>query len=131
MENQQQKKIRVYYDGLCNLCAGIMDNVEKSSKGGIFEHKDITKGELPQGMSLEEAMHDVHVVDEAGRMHKGADAVLKMFEYYPHLTWLATLGRLPGVDLLAAAIYRIIEKTRYWIFGRKGNNRQFEGQQKP
>lgn len=117
MESQQ--KITVFYDGMCNLCSGLMDTVESSSKGSAFVHADISKGALPQGVTQAEAMRDVHVVDEAGKVHKGADAVLKILEQYPRWRPLVWLGRLPVFNLIAAALYRIVEKTRYWIFGRK------------
>ena len=115
----QNKKITVYYDGLCNLCSGVMDTVSTSSIGSEVEHKDISKDQLPEGITKEAAMHDVHVIDADGHMYKGADAVIKIFEQYPRLRWLAAIGRLPGIHLLAKGIYRVVEKTRYAIFGRK------------
>jgi len=118
MENQP-KKIHIYYDGMCNLCSGLMDTVENSSKGGAFERIDVTKGKLPPDKTYEQAMRDMHVVDENGQIYRGAQAVLKIFEQYPHLRWIAPIGRLPGFNLFAAGIYRLVAETRYWIFGRK------------
>lgn len=63
-------------------------------------------------------MRDVHVVDESGNVRKGADAVLFIFERYPRWRFLARVGRLPGVYMLVRGLYRVVEKTRYWIFGR-------------
>ena len=117
--NTHDKKITVYYDGLCNLCSGVMDTVAASSISSTVGHKDISKDELPIGITKEQAMHDVHVIDAEGRMYKGADAVMMIFEQYPHLRWLAAVGRLPGIHLIARGIYRIVEKTRYLLFGRK------------
>ena len=113
------KKIHIYYDGVCNLCSGLMDTVEKSSQGAKFERIDVTQGNLPPGKSYREAMHDMHVVDKDGQVYRGAQAVLKIFEQYPHLRWMATIGRVPGMGLVATVLYRIVAETRYWIFGRK------------
>ena len=118
MENQPGK-IHIYYDGVCNLCSGVMDKIDKSSKAQTFEMNDVTRGQLPPGKSFEQSMRDMHVVDEKGNVYAGAQAVLKIFEQYPHLAWLAPIGRLPGMNFIAAGLYRIVAVTRYWIFGRK------------
>ncbi len=118
-EQGKRQKIAIYYDGLCNLCAGLADKVDASQKESTFELKDIHKAGTLGDMAMDEAMHDVHVVDETGKMYKGADAILRIFAEYPHLKWLAKIGSLPGFRQLAMLIYRLVEKTRYWIFGRK------------
>jgi predicted DCC family thiol-disulfide oxidoreductase YuxK len=116
---ESQPKITVYYDGVCNLCSSLMATVAQSSHGSAFAPVDISGGQLPQGVSKEAAMHDVHVVDAQGRVYKGADAVLKILEQYPRLRFLSSLGRAPASSHIAAGVYRLVEKTRYWIFGRK------------
>ena len=112
-------KIYVYYDGVCNLCSGIVGTMSTSSKASAFTPVDISKGILPSGMTKKEAMGDVHIVDENGIMYKGIDAVLKILEQYPNLRTLASLGRLPVIYGILAGVYRVVEKSRYWIFGRK------------
>lgn len=114
-----QKKVEIYYDGVCNLCAGLADTIDLSDRKDSFELKDISKGHLPQDVDFSEAMHDVHVVDETGAVYQGADAVLKVLEHYPRLKWLAAIGWLPGFHGIAKLTYRVVEETRYWIFGRK------------
>ncbi len=115
----ESQRITVYYDGVCNLCSGLMDTVDKSSHGSSFVHADISQGSLPEGVTQAEAMRDVHVVDQAGRLHKGADAVFNILEQYPRWRLIVWMGRLPVFNLVAAGLYRAVEKTRYWIFGRK------------
>ena len=95
-----------------------MDTVSDSSQKVTIAAHDISKGDLPAGISREAAMRDVHVVDENGHVYRGSEAVLRVFEEYPRLRWIATVGRWPVFRQLAAVTYRIIEKTRYWIFGR-------------
>jgi len=116
---ESQPKITVYYDGVCNLCSGLMDTIGTSSKGDAVARVDITKGALPAGVTQQEALHDMHVLDSDGRMYKGADAVLKIMEQYSHLAFLVRLGRMPVLHTIAEGMYRVVEKTRYWIFGRK------------
>ena len=113
------KKITIYYDGVCNLCSGLMDTIATSDKKDMFTGVDASTAELPPGVTKEDAMHDIHVVDEEGRAHRGIDGVLKVFETYPQLKFLATIGRLPGFYVLGKALYRCVEQTRYYIWGRK------------
>lgn len=119
METESKPKVKIYYDGVCNLCAGLAETVDLSKRGSAFALNDISKGELPSGVSMAEAMRDIHAIDESGKMYRGADAVMRILREYPHLRWIAVIGSLPGFSLIAMLIYRIIEKTRYWIFGRK------------
>lgn len=119
MEEQSKPKISIYYDGSCNLCSGLTDRIDLSEHGSAFTLTDISKGRLPVGVSKEEAMHDVHVVDQNGRMYRGVDAVLRILEEYPRLRWLAVIGSFPGFRQLFMFMYRIVERTRYSIFGRK------------
>ena len=118
MDGEIKPKVQIYYDGVCNLCSGLMDSIDHSEQGTRFELKDAHINPLPEGVTMDAAMRDMYVTDEKG-MYKGADAVIRIMREYPHLKWLAALASLPGFHLLAKGIYRIVEKTRYWIFGRK------------
>ena len=114
-----QRVITVYYDGVCNLCYGIVNTMNTSSKRNMFVPIDVSDGALPAGLTKEAVLRDVHVVDAEGKMRVGVDGVLTILEQYPRLHTLARIGRVPGIHALAAGIYRIIERSRYWIFGRK------------
>lgn len=115
---RMNKKLTIYYDGVCNLCAGLADDLAASSQKDRFDMRDISEGTLPQGVSHDEAMHDVHVEDE-GTMYRGADAVLRILGTYPRWRLLARLGMWPGFHLVAVLLYRAVEKTRYSFFGRR------------
>ena len=119
METENKPRVKIYYDGVCNLCAGLADTIDASVHGSQFALNDISKGLLPAGLSKEEALHDVHVIDENGHMYRGADAILRVLQEYPRMKLLATIGALPGFRQILMLIYRIVEMTRYWIFGRK------------
>lgn len=119
MENKPEPKVKIYYDGVCNLCAGLAETIDLSKRGSHFALSDISTSILPEGVSKEAAMRDVHVIDEGGKMYRGSDAVMRILREYPHLRWIGIIGSLPGFSLIAMLIYRLVEKTRYWIFGRK------------
>lgn len=115
---ERQPDMKVYYDGTCNLCIAAIGAVSRSSAGASVASVDVTKGELPPGVSLEAAMRDVHVVGTDGSVRKGAEAVLAIIERYPAWRWAALLGRLPLLRQCAQGMYRVVAGTRYWIFGR-------------
>ena len=114
-----EKKIHIYYDGICNLCAGAMEGISDSAQKSRFEMHDVTAGSLPPNVTYDAAMKNMHIQDEQGRVFEGAQAVLKIIEQYPAWRWLARLGQLPGFSLIAAGIYRIVAETRYYFFGRR------------
>ena len=112
-----EKKITVYYDGMCRGCSVAADAL--SAEPGKMYFVDANKTELPAGITFQDAMHDVYAVDVSGRRYKGAEAVLKILEQYPKWRWLSKLGQLPGMRNIAAMFYRTIAHNRYWLFGRK------------
>ena len=107
----------VYYDGLCRGCSVAADTMRTPESH--IDFVDANKVPLPTGISFQDAMHDVHVVEESGTTYKGSEAILRILDEYPHWRWLAASGRLPGMRNLAAALYRIVAHNRYWLFGRK------------
>lgn len=107
-----EKKIEVYYDGVCKMCTGAMDALGKSSQGSKFQHIDVTRGVLPPGQDMQAALRNMHVVDEAGRVYVGADGILRILEEYPRLRWLTRVGKLPGIRHLIYAAYRMVAAHR-------------------
>lgn len=107
-----EKKIEVYYDGVCKMCTGAMNAVENSSQGAKFERRDVTQGSLPPGQNLDAALYNMHVVDETGRVYVGADGILRIIEEYPRWRWIAAVGKLPGVKHLIYGVYRVVAAHR-------------------
>ena len=91
----QQKKVTIYYDGLCNLCSGAINTIAESTQKERFTVFDVTNGPLPPNVSREEALRNMYAVATDGRLYKGADAVLKILEEYPNSRWISYIGRMP------------------------------------
>src|SRR5262245_14114918 len=108
------KKITVYYDGLCRGCSFAAESLGKDA-----QLVDVSSGKMPELVSFHEAMHDVHIVDEAGYVYKGAEAVIKLLERNPRTRILGRIARAPGMHLIVLGLYRFISHYRYWLFGRK------------
>lgn len=107
-----EKKIKVYYDGECHMCTATMDSLRKTSQGETFHPVDVTKGELPPGVDMSGALHNMHAIDDAGNVYVGGDAVLRILEEYPRWRWLARIGRLPGIRHLMYGVYRLVATHR-------------------
>ena len=113
---QPADKIKAYYDGHCPMCSAIMESVRDSAKGGEFDLRDMHKEKrLPFArQALEKEMH---VVDRDGRTHKGAEAIFKIAEQYPHLRILLVLARTPLIKGAAPIVYRFVAANRRFLFG--------------
>ena len=115
----------VYYNSACPVCdAGIR------SERGRLQGCDIRWVDVhnhPEeverlGSGLEDVRRRLHVVDAAGRLHVGSEAIAELSASGPARRWLARLLRLPGVrrvaaagyDLFAAALYRWNRRRGHW-----------------
>ncbi len=107
-----EKKIEIYYDGVCKMCEGAMGKVASSGQGSKFERIDVTTGTLPAGRSMDDALRNMHVVDSDGRVYEGVDGIFRILDEYPRLKILARIGRLPGFHSLARGIYRLVASHR-------------------
>lgn len=116
-QNNEQKKT-IYYDGSCPMCTIIINKVDNSSQKGKFKPKDITRELLPQNFTKEQVEKEIHVIDSEGRIYKNAEAILKILEEYPRWKFLAIIGRLPIIKQLLPIGYKFIAANRYFIFGQ-------------
>ncbi|MFD2329744.1 thiol-disulfide oxidoreductase DCC family protein [Cohnella sp. GCM10020058] len=120
--------LTVYYDGECKLCLTAVDRLRRSrtrSELRFVPLQAVPAGSLVGAHGAPEAKADaghlsqILVKDEsAGKVTGGADAVMLLLRDMPSLAWLGRLGALPGLRLLSAAVYRLVAKYRYRLFGR-------------
>ncbi|MCE9541511.1 DUF393 domain-containing protein [Candidatus Kaiserbacteria bacterium] len=115
-------KLSIYYDGLCRGCDAVARTLANSARADLFRLQDANTVDpqmLPDRITRDAAMRDVHVVDETGRQYIGFSAVLKILEQYPRWRWLAKVGYVPVLKQVGTGLYRLIADNRYWLFGRK------------
>lgn len=108
----KEKKLTIYYDAKCSICRGAVSRLGISSEGP-FEALDANVTELPENISIERALKDVHVMDKDGSVHAGADAILRILEEYPGGRILSFLGRLPVIKQTLQLVYRLIADNRH------------------
>jgi predicted DCC family thiol-disulfide oxidoreductase YuxK len=112
----ENKKLKVYYDGQCPMCAAIMESVRNSAKVDDFDLRDMhAESSLPFRRDAVE--REIHVTDRDGNIHRGAAAIFRIADQYPALRIAARLGRMPLIRALARAVYGFVAANRRFIAG--------------
>lgn len=111
-----RKKI-IYFDGSCFLCSTLKDKIESSSQKSKFISKDITQGKILPGLTKEQLMKEIHLVDEEGRVYKNIDAIFKVLETFPRLKILVKIGRFIVIKQFLRLLYRFISTNRHYLNG--------------
>src|ERR1700730_2141443 len=60
---------------------------------------------------------DIHLVDQDGNTHKGAEAIFKSAERYPRPRMLTGLARTPPIEALASVLYGLVAANRRFLLG--------------
>jgi predicted DCC family thiol-disulfide oxidoreductase YuxK len=112
--------IRVFYDGICSLCAREIAHYQSIAPKETFDWVDI--GNNPKsfealGYSQLEGLKLLHVQDMAGTMHIGLPAFIIIWKHLPRWHWLATLTNLPIIKPILSWVYR---RFAGWRFKRQG-----------
>ncbi len=115
METHAPKK-KIYFDGGCRVCTAAADAYAVPEK---YDRHDVSKHELPEGVTHDQAMTYMYVVEPDGKVLKGADAVMSVMDDHALLRWVAKVGRLPGFRQFAHALYRVVATHRYLFNTRR------------
>ncbi len=118
--------IKVFYDGSCDLCSTKMYTYMGKDLGGRLEFVDITAPDFnpaEYGGSLADFMYQMHAIDRKGKVYRGVDALRAIWQAFPNSLWYGFLGGLvtiPGVSLIARAVYRSFAGIRKYLPKRSG-----------
>ena len=112
-------KTTVLFDGVCNLCNGVVQFIITQDKAGVFQFAS-QQSEIGQAL-LEAhqlpAMNTVVLIDGV-KVYTRSDAVLEIMKRLPTpWSWLGGLKIIP--NFLRDAVYKLIARYRYNIFGRR------------
>lgn len=110
-------KLAVLHDGGCEMCrnvaAGIVryDNTESLE---LFDaNEPAARAHFPE-LRLDDLLYELHVVDDCGRVYRGARAVNEILRRQAGLrSLLAYLWYLPGYAWVADRQYKAIAGGRY------------------
>ena len=71
-------KLAVLYDGACGMCRASAEAIRTFDNGGRLElldlHDEATRALFPD-LKLQNLLEELHVVDDQGRVYRGARAV--------------------------------------------------------
>ncbi|MDA7916434.1 DUF393 domain-containing protein, partial [Verrucomicrobia bacterium] len=112
---------RVFYDGECNLCKGLLRRF-----GGIFKKRahfeplqeTIKHNEF--NLPTEEFLREMKLLRPDGTWAGGADAWIALFKTVWYLYPIGVIAALPGIHAMVHAIYRRIARKRHCSDGNCG-----------
>lgn len=127
----RQGKLAVLYDGECEMCRSVAGGILDFDNSGSLEllnlHDAEARAQFPE-LKLDDLLYELHVIDDEGRVYRGARAVNEILRHQTGLRGLfAYLWYLPGYAWLADRQYKAISASRY----RAGAGRKSSGLTNP
>jgi predicted DCC family thiol-disulfide oxidoreductase YuxK len=112
-------RIAVIYDGECRLCRTSAEAVRIFDNSNAIDlidlHDSDARAQFPD-LTVQALMEELHVVDDAGRVTRGARAVNEVLRHQKGARgWLAYLWYIPGYAWLADRQYKRIAQSRYGV----------------
>ncbi|HTW88625.1 MAG TPA: DUF393 domain-containing protein [Candidatus Binataceae bacterium] len=110
-------RLAVLYDGACDLCCAMIQAVRQFDNSGEIDllnlHDQAVAATFP-GLDRKDLMRELHVVDDRGRVFRGARAINEILRRQSGITGLAAyLWYAPGFARLAEWQYKRIATARY------------------
>jgi predicted DCC family thiol-disulfide oxidoreductase YuxK len=110
-------KLAVLYDGSCEMCRSVADGILDYDSSDALELLNLHEAEAREqfpAIELDDLLYELHVIDEEGRVYRGARAVNEILRRQTGLRGLfAYLWYLPGYAWLADRQYKVIAASRY------------------
>ena len=112
-------RIAVIYDGECSLCRVSAEAVRMFDNSDAIDLIDLhdaeARAQFPK-LTIEALMDELHVVDDSGRVTRGARAVNEVLRRQRGVRgWLAYMWYIPGYAWLADRQYKKIARSRYSV----------------
>lgn len=114
--SQNKLKPLVFYDGGCDLCSKEVDHYKRlNAKSGIG-WIDISREQSllnALGVSFDQAMRELHVIDRNGEFRTGIYAFLALWSELPYYRHVATVVHVLRLAPLLEWAYQRFAKWRY------------------
>ena len=109
------KKIKVFYDGKCNICKREINFYSKIDKDKNFDWINIHNNKKKiknTGVSKKELLSILHIQNEKGTIIKGVDAFAIMWSKFQYLKPLSFALKFKPINIFANFLYKLWLKTR-------------------
>ncbi len=109
----------ILYDGVCVFCSRWVRFVAARDVKQRFRFTAIQSGygtRLAQAFGIDPKDPDTNAVVHGGEVFFKSDAALTVLSHLPGWGWVRALGLVP--KLLRDAIYDLVARNRYRIFGK-------------
>lgn len=121
MNQNKNNPSQVLYDGHCNFCVGVVDFLQKKDKQNTFEYLPLQKKEArallkQKGIDFA-SLKTIYFVD-GEKVHKRSKAIFSIFQKLP-MPWRFLSGFRILPVFLTDAVYKLIAKYRYSLFGKR------------
>lgn len=117
--------LRVFYDGACPVCSREIACYLRKDREGRLLPVDISAAEFdpqPYGISRQEFLHELHVIDRAGKVFRGVAAFRAIWQAFPSSAayrLLSSFVGLPVVNQFARLGYSAFARLRPRLPGRR------------
>lgn len=114
-DNNSNKKISVYYDGLCHLCSREINHYKKMEGSKNIHFIDITDPIFQaqkEGLDPIAIHKTIHVRDQNKNLKIGIEAFICIWEQLPSLRFLAKIVRIEPFNSTLKLFYSIFAKVR-------------------
>lgn len=107
-------RLALLYDGHCGLCRASVGWLRRRDRAHRLSFVPLQTPGVLAFFNLREAAAEgeLNAFSRSGERRGGADAVFWAVSFLPHCGFVGPLLRLPGVLLVARAVYRQIAKRR-------------------
>lgn len=113
----------VFYDGRCQFCTDGMRTLRQMESSADLTFVDVRNptalADYPQ-VDPAAALGQMHVLDPAGRLAGGFDAILALMPALPSIRAFHPLLRGPLMRRLGSKVYRWVARNRYRLAGTTG-----------
>lgn len=116
------KTLRVYYDGLCQLCSREIDHYRKCGGSERIDFVDITRPEFSaeaEGLDATAVNRHLHARRSDGSLAVGVAAFLEIWETLPKYRRLASVAKVTPVRKLLEFGYRWFALVRPYLPKRR------------
>lgn len=111
-------QIKVYYDGLCVVCAGEINHYKKMNGSENIYFIDIMGAgfdPLIEGLDPQKVHEELHAKDAQGNLHIGVDAFILIWSAIDKLKWLSKAAQKKFFNKILQANYSLFVKIRPYL----------------